>query len=354
MTSAVRKAFLDQASYCQQLGSPFTATICQLLADRLDERHGSIAQDILAWPGDPAIGGDALALRVAGALHHLAREQRHGGLAAQYPPQQSLDHDALWNCIVDALDSQAASVHDYLSRSPQNNEATRAAALLPAMLIASQRFGLPLALYELGAAAGLNLVIDRYQYRFGDAQWGDRHAQLTLAPEWEGPPPPVAAPFSVVSRQGCDIAPIDVTQLGSQARLLSYQWPDQPQRLQQLAAAMRIAAVNPPRIQPADAANWIESMLDETLTPNAVTVIYHSMLWSQLGADARERIATHLEWLGESATRKAPLVWLRLEVARRGDPATLRMKMWPEGGDSLLARAHPYATRISWVGLDED
>ena len=81
--SAVRKSFVEQAEWCLKLGSPFTALLCQTLASHLDD-DTAIGGYILAWAGDPRAAADALPLRVAGALHALARDVP--ALAALYPP----------------------------------------------------------------------------------------------------------------------------------------------------------------------------------------------------------------------------------------------------------------------------
>ena len=59
-----REAFRFQAAACAGMGSPFTARLCTLLADRLAP-GGAVADRVLDWPGDPR--ADALPLRLAGA-----------------------------------------------------------------------------------------------------------------------------------------------------------------------------------------------------------------------------------------------------------------------------------------------
>ena len=54
------------------MGSPFTARLCRLLADRLAPGD-PVSDRVLAWPGDPSHRADALPLRLAGALHGLVR-----------------------------------------------------------------------------------------------------------------------------------------------------------------------------------------------------------------------------------------------------------------------------------------
>src|SRR6478736_10287630 len=68
----VRSAFAEQAHWCRQLGSPFTALLCEALAAGLDaDTEGG--RVILDWRGNPFAQADALPLRVAGALHALVR-----------------------------------------------------------------------------------------------------------------------------------------------------------------------------------------------------------------------------------------------------------------------------------------
>ena len=69
------------------------------------------------------------------------------------------------------------------------------AVLLNAMLVGLLAFltvvdARRLDLIELGPSGGLNLYWDRYAYRYGEEQWGDRSAGLVLSGRAEGGPPP--------------------------------------------------------------------------------------------------------------------------------------------------------------------
>ena len=98
--SRVRKSFVEQAEWCHKLGSPFTALLCQTLATHLDG-DTAIGRDILAWTGNPSASADALPLRVAGALHALAREVP--ALTALYPPAPLPQALPLWRACRDAF-----------------------------------------------------------------------------------------------------------------------------------------------------------------------------------------------------------------------------------------------------------
>src|SRR5437762_2629588 len=76
------------------------------------------------------------------------------------------------------------------------------------LVIAARTNGKPLALYEAGASAGLLLVFDRYSYRLGETATGDQASPVVVAPKWEGASPG-ATEFTIQSRQGSDLDPLD-------------------------------------------------------------------------------------------------------------------------------------------------
>ena len=139
MSAAVIEAFHAQALACEQLGSPFTASLCRLLAERLD--HSSrFGHKILAWPGDPA--NDRLALRACAALHALARSWKEPDFNAVYPPAP-FDAQRLWHHIVDVLRRHDNFLAHWLDSPPQTNEVGRSGLVLGAALHVSARTRLP-------------------------------------------------------------------------------------------------------------------------------------------------------------------------------------------------------------------
>jgi hypothetical protein len=210
--AAVRNSFLEQGQCCRKLGSPFTALLCETLAGCLaaDTRIG---EEILDWQGNPRATADALALRVAGALHALVLGGLEPALAAMYPPAQLPDSQTLWRACRDAFVHEQ-HFRNFLAVAPQTNEVGRSGVLIAGFLHFARRFNVPTHLFEIGASAGLNLIADRYRYRFADATWGDPRASLELAPAWSGNAPSVYADFRVASRQGSDISPIDISAHG--------------------------------------------------------------------------------------------------------------------------------------------
>lgn len=344
MTTSVRQAFRDQARYCEALGSPFTARVCRLCAERLDDSI-PVARTILGWRGDPTAHGDSVPLRLAGALHYLARGADARGLGQLYPPAPAGD-DTLWPAIRAALVEHEDLIRGYLDSAPQTNEVMRSAALLPGLLEVAARTRLPLALYEIGASAGLNLILDRYRYRFGSATWGDARARVLLEPQWRGPPPQTEAPWGIASRQGVDLNPVDITSPEARDRLLSYVWPDQRERFDRLERAMAAWLAAPEPIARGDAAAWLEDSSLRQALPGVARALFHSVAWSYFPDAVQQRIEALLRDAGAHATAMAPLAWLRFELAEQR--AELRLTLWPGGDDELLARAHPHGSMVEW------
>ena len=211
------------------------------------------------------------------------------------------------------------------------------------------RYDTPVALYELGASAGLNLMLDRYRYRLGETEAGDSAAALFLQPQWEGASPPTST-VSVIRRRGVDLHPIDITRAEDRERLSAYVWPDQSMRVANLSAAIAIALADRPHIDRADAADWVEANLSLDPEPGVARVITHTIAAQYFPADVRRRIEAHILRAGAAATHASPVAWLRYEI----DPAhnnlpTLSLAVWPTGEDKILAYGHPHGTRIKWV-----
>ena len=121
--------------------------------------------------------------------------------------------------IADAIERHEAFLMPWLDGPPQTNEAGRSWAYAAAMLWLADR-GLPaqFALNEIGASAGINLMMRRYFFDLGGVTAGPKGAQMRLAPEWRGSPPPDIH-YDIVAARGCDIAPVDLTDPAQALRL---------------------------------------------------------------------------------------------------------------------------------------
>lgn len=342
----VSRHFERQAAACARLGSPFTGWVCANALALVDPGSAT-GRRLAAWPGNPA--DDALALRLAGALHAIVLKGMDGQLAAAYPPNEP-DENERAGIVATALARHDDFVAGWIDGPPQTNELARAAMLLPGLLLLARETGLPLALREIGSSAGLILLFDRFRYDYGGAIWGDEASPVRLAPEIIGAAPPLDGELVVASRKGSDIAPVDISRPDARERLLCYIWPDQPYRLERTRAAFELAAAHPYTVERRDAADFVEAEL-AARRPGEAFVLFHSIMWQYMPAETQAAIATSLAEAGARATAIDPIAWLRMEPAKLSDPmASLTLTLWPGGETRLLARCDYHGRAIEWLG----
>lgn len=336
-------AFRDQAVSCDGLGSPLTARLCRLCADRLE--HGRVAELVLGWDGDASSRGDSVPLRLMGALHALVLTGADPALADAYGAAAGLSDDHLWRVVAAALERHQDHVVHWLHSAPQTNEVRRSAALIAAGHWLTARFGLPLVLSELGASAGLNLLWDRWRLDGPAGMLGPVDGPVVLTPDWRGAVP-VCAPPQVVGRAGVDLNPLDP--VADRLRLLSYVWADQADRLERTRAALDVAARDRPPIQRGDAVDWLAERLALPV-PGRVHLVAHTIAWQYFPAAAQARGEALLAEHGARATPEAPLARLGMEADGSGQPgAGLTLDLWPSGQRITLGRVDFHGRWIDW------
>ena len=184
------------------------------------------------------------------------------------------------------------------TRATQTNEAGRCAVLLPALAALPQ----PLALLEVGAAAGLCLYPDRYAYRYGDHTLGSGAPVLGCAAT--GLVPPAARP-QVVWRAGLDLNPLDVTDPADVAWLDALIWPEHEHRRARLRAAAAIAAADPPLLVRGDLVDDLPALAARAPAGATLVVLHTSVLYQvpQPRRDAFVELVTALpgHWLANEA-----------------------------------------------------
>jgi hypothetical protein len=345
---SVAKVFRTQARSSAELGSPFMARLHTLFADRLAPGT-PITDRLFDWPGDMGAGGGVVPVRLAGALHALVLDGTDPALAAVYADPGALDDEALWAAISGAMARHEARILSWLDRVPQTNEVRRSIALIAVARWLTARHALPLMLSELGASAGLNLMFDRYAMAAQGRRYGPADAALTLAPDWRGPAPADADPV-VEARAGCDLAPLDPE--ADRLRLLAYVWADQPDRLTRTAAALDLAARARPRIDRADAADWLAARL-ETPHTGRLHLVYHTIAAQYFPAAVRARIAALLAEAGARASADSPLAHMAMEGDGRLDSAALTLTVWdggPGSGTAMpMGRVDYHGRFIDWA-----
>ena len=231
----------------------------------------------------------------------------------------------------------------------QTNEVRRCAALLTGFLTIASETALPLRVREIGASAGLNLNWHRYRYELGPHRWGDATSSVTIPASWQGGPAPFASPVVVESTAGCDVDPVRIAGDAAVHTLESYIWADQPDRLEQLRAAVALARRHPPRLERASAGEWIEAELGEA-SDGVARVMFHSAVWPYIDGDECERIESFFQRIGTAATASNPVAWLAHEHDREHpERIAVRLRLWPGGTERRLADAHPHGRFVHWL-----
>jgi hypothetical protein len=320
-----------QSRACAHLGSPLYADLLDRAAADA-EAGGTVWELLRGHERDP--GPSALALRLMGSVHRLTLDGSAPDLAELYADPHR-DADATWRAFAKTIASHANRLTQLVDHGVQTNETGRCAALLPGFLTVAAATGLPLRLLEAGASAGLNLRFDRYRYELGPQRWGPEASAVTLAPVTSGEPPR-AAEIEIAERAGCDAAPVDSSTEDGRLTLLSYVWPDQPERLARLRAALEIAGEVEASVERCSAAEWTSGRLAEP-AEGVATVVFHSIFIQYPSESEREAFIGAIARAGAQAGAAAPLAWLRMEPA--GKMTEVQLTMWPGGEELLLARA---------------
>lgn len=333
--------FLNQARRCRSMGSAFVASVLEA-AHRQLEHAPSTAAMIRAWPGDPAAA--AVAMRVNGALHALARRGTPQCLAELYGGE----HNDFDGAIATAFSEQDGFIANWIRTPTQTNEVARAAAIMSALMAVPLEQPMPFQLLELGSSCGLNLNLGRYAYRLGPVSAGDPRSAVRIEPQWRGLAPPLT-PVSILAARGVDLQPLDASDAGDRERLLSFAWADQPARSKRLEEALQIAIAHPPRVDRGDATTWLARRLDEPQAQGSCRAVVHSMVLQYLHAHERQDIAQMISAAGERATADRPLVWISFEWTSDRREVQLRVSWWPTGTTVVLARCDPYGDWLEWL-----
>jgi hypothetical protein len=243
--------------------------------------------------------------------------------------------------------------------------------------------GLPVRLVEIGASAGLNLLLDR-----------SRTAATTLLQSLERSPTPAAAalqgprrtgeaavaselrvvcacrvcgrlsalgaPRAIAKRIGVDLHPVDLEDPEAARWLLACVWPDQPDRVARLRAAIELARSDRPTVVRGDG----RALLAELVGPRSDVhpVIWHSWVLAYRSELEQRALADAIDGLGADRN----LTWVYLEqpseTAGRPTPelhgahhdpsdAALVDVSYREGKRTIeqLASAHGHLHHMRWL-----
>jgi hypothetical protein len=235
------------------------------------------------------------------------------------------------------------------SRTTQTNEPGRCAVLLPVL----SRLPQPLAILEVGAAAGLCLLPDRYGYDYGGRLIAPPESTRTTAPVFscsanEFTPVPKSLP-RVAWRKGIDLNPLSLSSSSDMDWLATLVWPEQSVRLERLKAAIVTARQDPPRVSVGDLTKDLEAALQDA--PAGITrVVFHSAVLgyvstqSDRDAFARTAKASGATWISNEMINVFPDIASRVPGTRRADRFLLAVDGEP------VAWTAPHGQSIEWFG----
>ncbi|MEO0635791.1 MAG: DUF2332 family protein [Pseudomonadota bacterium] len=344
-----------QAKACAELGSNFSALLCALLArDGVPDGPVSrVLHELTNAHVDIGPAGASLPLRLIGSLHRLVLDGTDPVLAAAYPPAMHPGESALASALTDAFSKHGERIAEFLQSAPQTNETGRSAVLAPALALLAARYELPFKLSELGASAGLNLNWPLYKIDYGQWSIGPGDSTLKIGVRWHGPTFDAVA-MAVDDAKGCDLHPMPLETDEQRNAMLAYVWPDQPDRLARMRAALAIAQERTPVVVPMDAACFVAERLAQP-SPGLCHMVYHTIAWQYFPGNQQKAAQEAIEAAGEQATSDAPLAWLRFESDKQagGKGAKLDMVVWdgtsPSGQHYELARADFHGRWVHWT-----
>ena len=272
-----------------------------------------------------AVAGDSFVLAFLDNLPAAKRQPNLLFAAACYLLGEPADLPALRTLIGDQRDELTSTM---LTRRTQTNEPARCATLLPVLALLPE----PLALVEVGASAGLTLLVDRYSYDYDGhlVQGTDPRAPvLTCQPRGRVPLP--ARVPEVAWRAGLDLNPLDVTSEDDVRWLECLLWPGETGRRERLTAAIETARRDPPRVYRGDLLTDVPALVRQA-PPGATVVIYHSAVLAYVDGPQRTAFAGH------------PDARRRVDLQRRGR-CRARCRCPAARGGPLRSRAghHPVA-----------
>jgi hypothetical protein len=236
------------------------------------------------------------------------------------------------------------------TRVTQTNEVARCSYLLLGFEHARRERGRPLALLEVGASAGLNLLFDRYRYDYGaHGAVGPEGSPVVLAPRILAGVPPVPDGMpSVAWRLGIDIQPLDPTDPDDCLWLRALVWPEHQEREVRLERALAVAAESPVPILAGNAVELLPEAAAQA-PAQATLVIFHTNTLPYLSPAERERLSEQIAMLG--ARRDT------LRISGEGPPpaqdfeTALRMASYTGavGTERVLAHTLQHARGFAWL-----
>jgi hypothetical protein len=292
-----------------------------------------------------------------GAVHYLVLGGVAPGLADVYEGRSHADPAPLFRAV--CTDHREEILSLLRTRHTQTNECGRSAALGPALTWVASRLPGGLALVDVGASAGLNLVCDRYRLDYGKrGTTGPPDAEVRVSCRIISGDPPIADRLPPIARRvGIDREPVDLTSDDDVRWLLACVWPDTG-RMTRTVRAIDAARAAPPPIVRGDAVETLPGVL-AGLPADVVPCVTTTWAFAYLSLQDRSTFAEELA----SAGRRRPVAWVSaegpgtVELPDPGPPpgegdlgaSLLGVTLFTEKREAItLGYVHPHGAWLDW------
>ncbi len=223
----------------------------------------------------------------------------------------------------------------------QTNEVQRAWGLLPGFLAVAD--GRAFDLLELGPSAGLNLVWDRYRYRYSTGTWGDGSLELTGDDRTPPPAELLERSVTIERRRGIDLNPLDATTEHGARLLQAFVWADQRNRLDRLRRAIETLRTDPPELLRGDYVELLPALLGDR-RPGVQLVVFQTASTMYVERGGMDRVRDALE----RASRDEPLLYLGTGPAPDDAGFALDVERYPGGRLQRLAVFDFHGEWLDW------
>ena len=300
--------------------------------------------------------------------HHLLLDEPRSELAQWYPnltrdPRRP-DDPALMATFRRFVESRVTELTWLLStRTTQTNEVGRCGLFLPVFGLLADEVG-TLGQIDIGTSGGLNLLLDRYEYRYRGENdptsqvrsvGGPSSVVLEVSTRGDVPVPDTMPVIG--ARVGIDRLPVDVSDPIESRWLEACVWPDQADRFHRLRAAIELATIARPRVRSGDAIAGLRTAVAEVGT-RCHPVVTNSWVLNYL--TPTQRVA-YVNGLDEIGTRR-DLSWVFAESPALvpeipvdddlvgSDVTAVTLVRWRDGirSSQTLAVCHPHGYWIHW------
>jgi hypothetical protein len=210
--------------------------------------------------------------------------------------------DKAFDLLRETVILRRAQVQDLLStRLVQTNEVRRSIYLFASIVRICVAFpDRQIALFEIGASAGLNLLFDKYQYQFNnERRFGDLNSRVKIRAELrgDGRPRTTMPENDIVSRTGVDLNPIDVNDPNEVDWLKALVWPEHEERRQLLDAALSLRREENIEMVVGDGVEVLSTYVDG-IPKGVVPIVFHTHVANQLSFESKESLQQEVDRQG--------------------------------------------------------